>query len=319
MKVLSFLFLTILAITNSNIFPINKQKHKNFPSKKPIIAIYGNPYPETRPELTTGNYYPISYVYWLQSFGAEVIAIHQYYSEEKISQILTKINGVLFLGGSTQIVKSKNWFAKAKQIISYSLKNSLPIWGTCQGFQLLGIVLSEDDNFLVNGYDDANTLHPIILTDKGKSSRMYKLFTNTDLLEKYNSTIYNHEWGITEKSFNDNKNINSKVFISSNSHDKNKKYFIDSFESINEKDKIYAVQYHPEKNPYKRYKYVVPQTMDSLKVSHLLGMFFVDECRKNEQAMDEEFRKEVDFLSVYSKDLMGRFSIPDETYYFIKG
>ena len=67
---------------------------------KPIVAIYGNSNPENGDEeFLNGTYYPISYVYWLESFGAEVMAIHYWYSYEEIDEILQKINGILFLGG----------------------------------------------------------------------------------------------------------------------------------------------------------------------------------------------------------------------------
>ena len=56
---------------------------------KPVIGIYGNSYPENGPENTTnGSYYPMSYVYWLESGGADVMAMHYWYSEEEISKIL---------------------------------------------------------------------------------------------------------------------------------------------------------------------------------------------------------------------------------------
>ena len=67
---------------------------------KPVIGIYGNSNPENDDEeFLNGTYYPMSYVYWLESGGAEVMAIHYWYSEEEIKEILNKINGILFLGG----------------------------------------------------------------------------------------------------------------------------------------------------------------------------------------------------------------------------
>mgnify|MGYP007104071497 CR=1 FL=1 len=43
---------------------------------KPVIGIYGNSYPENNDTFINGTYYPLPYVYWLKSAGAEVMAIH---------------------------------------------------------------------------------------------------------------------------------------------------------------------------------------------------------------------------------------------------
>ena len=42
---------------------------------KSVIGIYGNPYPEDNDTYINVTYYPISYVVWLESAGAEIMAI----------------------------------------------------------------------------------------------------------------------------------------------------------------------------------------------------------------------------------------------------
>ena len=274
---------------------------------KPVIGIYGNSYPENDDEaFINGTYYPLSYVYWLESMGAEVMAIHYWYPYDVIDEILHKVNGVLFLGGSRDIHKNGTWEIKAKYIMEQSLISQLPFWGTCQGFQLTGILMSENYTLLRFGFNDDNTLHGVELTNYTKSSKMYSLFKEEDFntLQYENSTIYYHHYGFYPEEFYKEKRLNELFVVTSISEDSNGVKFIDSFEGKNDSVKIFATQFHPEKNPFKRYNYPVEQNIASLKVSQLLGMKFIDEVKKNENRFDsieneEGDRSQFDFFDTY--------------------
>ena len=293
---------------------------------KPVIGIYGNSYPENDDEdYINGTYYPISYVYWLESVGAEVMAIQYWYPYDVIEEILNKVNGVLFLGGSRNIHKNGTWEIKAKYIMEYSLVNQLPIWGTCQGFQLLGILMSNNYTLLRYGFDDNNVLHGIELTNNAKTSKIYHLFSEEDLniLQYGNSTIYNHHYGFFPEEFYKEKRLNELFVVTSISEDKNGLKFIDSFEGKNDSIKIFAVQFHPEKNPNKRYNYPVEQNIDSLKVSQLLAMSFFEEVKKNKNKFDsisndEGDRAQFDFFDTKRGTSNCKFEKETETCYFYK-
>ena len=264
---------------------------------KPVIGIYGNSYPENDDEqFINGTYYPLSYVYWLESVGVEVMAIHYWYSFDIIDEILNKVNGILFLGGGRKMHKNGTWEIKAKYIMDFSLENQLPIWGTCQGFQLLAILLSDNYTFLRNVFDDNNILHGQEITDYTKSSKMYHLFTEKDfnILQYGNSTIYNHREGFFLEDFYREKRLNELFIVTGISEDKNGLKFINSFEGKNDSIKIFATQFHPEKNPYKRNNYILEQNIDSLKVSQLLVMSFYEEVKKNKNKFDSSSNKEGD-------------------------
>ena len=264
---------------------------------KPVIGIYGNSYPENDDEqFINGTYYPLSYVYWLESVGVEVMAIHYWYSFDIIDEILNKVNGILFLGGGRKMHKNGTWEIKAKYIMDFSLENQLPIWGTCQGFQLLAILLSDNYTFLRNVFDDNNILHGQEITNYTKSSKMYHLFTEKDfnILQYGNSTIYNHREGFFLEDFYREKRLNELFIVTGISEDKNGLKFINSFEGKNDSIKIFATQFHPEKNPYKRNNYILEQNIDSLKVSQLLVMSFYEEVKKNKNKFDSSSNKEGD-------------------------
>ena len=73
-------------------------------TKRPIIGIYGNPYPIEDYEKNNADVIVGAYVRWLESFGAEVVAIHQWYTTEELDTLLSKINGVLFQGGIEYLI-----------------------------------------------------------------------------------------------------------------------------------------------------------------------------------------------------------------------
>lgn len=194
-----FLFYFILLLSSINI--IYTQRSDDL--IKPVIGLYGNPYPEDNDTFVNGTFYYISYIYWLESAGAEVMAIHYWYPLDVIDEILDKVNGVLFLGGGRTLIKDGIWEKKAKYIMEQSLIKYLPVWGTCQGFQLMGVLRSNNFTFLRYGYDEVNVMHGAEMTKYTKSSIMYKLFTENDfkILENGNSTIYYHHYGFYPEEF----------------------------------------------------------------------------------------------------------------------
>ena len=302
-----FIFFSLLFILINNL-PI-----------KPVIGIYGNSYPENGPENTTnGSYYPMSYVYWLESGGADVMAIHYWYSEEEINKILHKINGVLFLGGGRDFSQNQTWEKNAKYIIDQSMQMNLPFWGTCQGFQLIASLLSQNLSLLKNEFDDVNILHSLDINNSTKTSKMFQLFTQNDfdLLTHTNSTIYNHVWGFLPEDFLGNENLKNMTLVTSISQDHNGTKFIDSYEGIN--SDFFAVQFHPEKNPFKRANYFLEDNTESLKVSQKLVFNFVQISRKNGNKFGNDDRDKYDFFDTYNGTKNCEYNPKDECCYFYK-
>ena len=84
---------------------------------KPVIGIYANPEPENDNDNYNMTYVPLSYIRWLESFGADVMIIQQWYNKSEIDNILLKINGILFTGGGRDFNLSSNWEKNAIYII----------------------------------------------------------------------------------------------------------------------------------------------------------------------------------------------------------
>lgn len=282
-------------------------------SSKPIIGILANPEPiesfDDKGDLVVG-----SYVRWLESFGAEVVTIHQWYNEEQLETLLSKINGVLFQGGGRDFNFSAPWEKNGIYVINYAKRTGLPLWGTCMGFQFIcdGILAEE----ILEKYNDMSLLHPAILTEKSKTCKTYSKFTpaDFDIFEKKDSTIYFHSFGVSEEGFNAKKELVDLFDITSFGVDKDNKKFINSIES--KTGNIFGTQYHPEKNPYIRTDYDLEHTIDGLRMSHKVGLGFISVVRQNTNRMPYQDRKQYDFINTFSKGTEKEYRKDDNSYYF---
>ena len=290
---------------------------------KPVIGIYGNPNPEEDYLKGDSDYVPQPYINWLESLGAEIMIIHQWYSEEKIKNILTKINGVLFLGGGREFKKDSNWEKKALIILNNSIKNNLPLWGTSLGFELMFYLISEDEKILNDDYDDFTRLHNVILNNNTINSKMFELFDERffNILKNQNSTYYNHQKGVTQNNFYNNSKLKDFFIITSLGVDSNGKEFINSIESYNKSLNIFGVQFHPEKIPFFRIKNLSIETNnDVVRTSILLGAKFVDIARKNKNLFQSVDRDKYDFINTYeNKTKCSYYNVEENTFYFTKG
>jgi gamma-glutamyl hydrolase len=271
---------------------------KYYNEKKPIIGIYGNPNPEEDYNIGESDYVPQTYINWIESLGGEVMIIHQWYLEEEIKLILSKINGVLFLGGGREFLLSAQWERKALLILNYSIEFNLPLWGTCLGFELINFLISNDTNILNTDYNDFITLHEIIINNNTNNSIMFQLFDNRtfNILQFKNSTYYNHQKGISQFKFYNNSHLNNTFIITSLGVDSQGKEFINSIENYNKN--IFGVQFHPEMIPYKRWENFSLINNDVITTSILLGCKFIDVCRKNKNVFDID-RNKYDFINTY--------------------
>jgi len=275
-------------------------KINSYNEYKPVIGIYANPEPENDIKNYNMTYVPLSYIRWLESFGADVMIIQQWYNKSEIDNILSKINGILFIGGGRDFNLSSNWEKNAIYIIEKGKNDKIPIWGTCMGFQLINVLLSRNQSILVHKFNDSSIVHGIIFNNITKNSKMYSLFdeSNFHILEE-NTTLYFHSWGF-EPEIYINTNLTNLFNINSLGNDSFNIQFVNSIEGINDNIKIYGTQYHPEKIPYIRNQnYKLEHERNILKVSVLLGAFFVNEARNNNNKFKMEDRNNYYFIDNY--------------------
>jgi len=287
---------------------------------KPVIGIYGNSYPDTDFIYANQTVYAGSNIRFLESHGAETMAIHQWYSEKELDEILSKVNGVLFIGGSRDFNLSAKWEKNALYIINKAKKNGLPIWGTCQGFQLIISLIANDASIIKKEYSHLSVLDKINKEDL-KNSKIFNLFDEKSLniLFNNNSILFDHSFGLSEKDYNENQLLKNDLVISTYANDSKGKKFANTFEPKNQSINIFGSQFHPESMPFIRSpKWNIENENNVLRMNMLIGSFIVELGRKNKNKFEMKDREKYDFFDLYSNST--KYWLYDSTYnqYYFK-
>ena len=288
--------------------------------RKPIIGMYGLVEPISDYSKYTKEAIDGGFVRWLEASGAEVVVIHIWYNKEQIISLLNQINGVLFSAGPRRPLKfDEPWELKGKFIFDYSKQNSIPIWGTCLGMQMITAFMSEENN-LLEKYNNIG-LNNVPLTNSAKNSKILSLFKEKDykMLNNSKTSYHIHKHGISPERFYANNNLMNNYDIIGYGYDKNKKKFVNIIESKkNLKHKIFGTQFHPEKNPYERGNWFKEKNpIDALRRSQLMVMKFVEEARNNRNKfINDKERNKYTFINTNEKINIGRYNKSSNYYYF---
>ncbi len=193
---------------------ITKQYENNF---KPTIGIYAMPYPTNDYSIYNQTLVGISYIRWLESSGANVLIIQQWYSNETFDEILNKINGVLLIGDGRSINLTQIWENNLKYLFNKALDKNIPIWATSLGFEIIHVLIGNKD-ILEFGFDDKNVIHSFNNIDY--NSKMFSLF-NQNLLMSFNESLgyFNHKFSVNKTRFNTEKKLTDFFKITSYSKD----------------------------------------------------------------------------------------------------
>ncbi len=272
---------------------------------KPIIGIYTNPTTRDATDITEAYISP-SYVKWLEAAGAEIIPIHSWYSDSELDNVLSKVNGVLFQGGSNLLRIDSPFVITATKIFNRVIKEKdesnkvLPIWGTCQGFELFHVIVSGSRSILDNFSAWNLPTNLQINSDANKTSKIYSLFSDQDIINLIAEplTAEFHHLGIGLKEYNLFPDVENFFDKTSFAFDNDNKLYVSSIEA---KDyPIYAVQYHPEKTSYdKIYTDNIPQGIDAVRITQNLANYFVNTARSNTNSMTEDEKKKFGLINIY--------------------
>jgi hypothetical protein len=272
----------------------------------PVIAIYGLPSsPESSETLT--DKVQEWYVRWIEASGGRSLVIHMWHTDKEIDEILNKANGILFQGGARYFNLNSTWEERAKYIINKIIylnqtkKNHLPLLGICLGMELIIASITRSIS-IFDTFDSENISLPLVLEGDMRSSRIFSLFNFEDFtFLKGNNTVNNHFRGITRKVFNNIPEIWKEYKISSFSYDRNGKEFISSIE--HNILPIFMLQFHPEKVPFDRSNNDdIPRNLESLRITHNLGNFFISEAQKNNQTFISEDELNYHFIDTFHLD-----------------
>jgi gamma-glutamyl-gamma-aminobutyrate hydrolase PuuD len=321
-KNLNFIILTIL-ISLIISLTIIKSQEKTYP----LIGILS--VPENAQEFPVNNTGIINanYVRWLESNGMESIAIHPWYTAEKLDSILVKLNGIIIQGENSPTEKSTAYYKTVLQIVE-RVKNfsksdpnfNFPILGICGGFGILANVL-EGDNICTSHVDLKSQSNLIFDENEIIDTKLFNQIPK-ELINIFKNTksIYeNHNLGISPEKFaSETSKIRQFMNIVALSTDKDGKNYIAAAEGIKDFP-FYGVQFHPEIIAFNKIEdNNVPDSYEAILASKHFGHFLLKQAN-NSKNVFENYKENRNYMTSRLpefKDVVGsyyyRFNQNDE-------
>ena len=188
------------------------------------------------------------------SFGARIVPLKFDLPDDQLQSEMRQLNGVLFPGGIMELCSREGemtyWTRQVKKIYDFALQLNdegtyFPIWGSCQGLEVLSIIVAEDCSVLgvSNAQDYPSTVQ--YLPTAG-TSRLLGDFDPVVLQlsgqEKF--TLNNHGYGISVGTIQENPKLTSFFSLLATAFDSEG---IEQVAIVEGKHyPVYATMFHPE-------------------------------------------------------------------------
>eukprot|EP00092_Neocalanus_flemingeri_P070409 GFUD01086416.1.p1 GENE.GFUD01086416.1~~GFUD01086416.1.p1 ORF type:complete len:386 (-),score=80.17 GFUD01086416.1:151-1308(-) len=265
-----------------------------------------------------------SYVQWVQAGGARVVPIIIGKDVEYYTQLFASINGLLLPGGSAPLTGAGGYadvgglfFQLAKE--ANDAGDTFPIWGTCNGFELLTVLSSKDTSRLIDCDSQDQAVPLNLLTGWERSS----VFSSAppDVIKEVTEekiTINFHERCLTPANFTKYRMETFWNALSYN-YDKNHLEYISSIEA---KDyPFFGTQFHPEKNIFEwnEQEPMIPHSRHAVHVSLYFATHFVNMARKSRHIFKDRDTEEKFLIYRYQPQYVGREDLDwtfEEVYLF---
>ncbi|CAL0326499.1 unnamed protein product [Lupinus luteus] len=263
---------------------------------KPVIGILTHPRDGASGRLsnaTDASNIPASYIKFAESGGARVIPLIYNEPTEKLLKKLDLVNGVIFVGGWA---KQGLYLETVERILKIAFQRNdagehFPIYGISLGFELITIIISEDNNILdkYNARNQASTLQFVENADIEGS--IFQSFP-PDLIKKLSTeciVTQNHHFGISPEKLQGNEKLSNFWEILTISTDENNQVYVSTVRS--RKYPVTGFQWHPQKNAFEWGSASIPHTENAIRVTQSAAGFLVSEARKStNRPNDQEVR-----------------------------
>eukprot|EP01084_Bolivina_argentea_P162405 282646_1 len=249
------------------------------------------------------QFFPASYVKWIEAGGAKVIPIMSDAKHEEVRHLLSIVNGIVFPGGAAFLYGPSEYWYQIHNILKYLREwhddnpgQAIPIWSTCMGFEAMVCATSQAGYSAMGlNYSAINIPLPIEWYPYANESELFspsytKLPTEysqsvMDKIAKENITMNSHSGAFDADIFNTDPYLASNFSVLGISYDRWNQPFVALIESKKELGlKWFGAQFHPEK-PSFEFNAVqdtnIPHSIDATYVNQYFVEFFVEQCRES--------------------------------------
>ena len=235
------------------------------------------------------------YVRWIEAAGARVVVIPWDLTPERLQWYATRVNAVLFPGGgleddATMQAYFRNVILWHDTSIDMSSRGqTLVLWGTCQGFQVICAAAAR--NLSVIEENIVHGLYPLMLslnlTQASASSRMLNPSTTSPeilkALTNHASTLNWHHDAVRLPSWQAHPSMSELIATSTNC-DPSGVEFVSAIE--HKTAPIFASQFHPERPPYEFSNSLIGHSAHVMIVSQFFANFLAAQARMSKNAFD---------------------------------
>lgn len=229
------------------------------------------------------------YVDWIESAGGRVAPVRYDSSFAELAEYVDSINAMLFTGGGLSLEPNTQYFDAALFIFERiqqrnKMGQHVPLWGTCEGFQLLNILAANDTGVLMPGFDSDNYSIPLNFTASGPRSRLFRdAGAAVEILAGKPVTANLHTFGVPPEAYEDSPRLASFFDVLSVNNDRLGRTFVSTVEAFDWP--IFGTQWHPERP---QFEWTVGLNLnhspDAIAAMQYMANFLVGEARKNSQS-----------------------------------
>lgn len=306
--------------------PLSKTRVSFFLPFSLLLSIVTQPNEVGFPSTYGSQYIAASYVKYVEASGARVVPIFFDGDESYLDEMFRSVNAVLFPGGGqildgSQLLKTTQFFvSRAAQ--AYESGDYFPIFGHCQGFELLLMAVTGlmEEQVLTNdpSFAAENVSLPLMFTPNAFPSRW---FADMPLairatLSGTNATLNNHMWSCPPDLFATlQKNTPLNTFVPlATSVSPQGKTFVAAFESTTYP--LYAMQFHAEKSVFEWPNEQIDHSTEAVAAMSWFLRFLGSEARKSFHSFSSKETEAANLIYNWSPDYSIGYCSFEQVYYF---